>query len=235
MDDSGAPFNEARAHGRDGAVATRRSFAPVLQRAAFVVSAAMVPRTRTAAIAVRIPRRRFTVDEYHRMGEAGVLTEDDRVELLDGEIVQMSPIGTPHASTVARLTALLVHRFRKHATIWVQNPIVLDRWSEPQPDLCVLAPRADFYAELHPRPRDVLLGIEVMDSSRSYDRALKLPLYGKAELSEVWLIDLKAETVEVHRRPALRGYRTSATYARGQVIVPLAFPHMRVRVNEILG
>jgi Uma2 family endonuclease len=99
----------------------------------------------------------------------------------------------------------------------------------------VLAPRADFYAELHPRPRDVLLGIEVMDSSRSYDRTLKLPLYAKAELREVWLIDLKAETVDVHRRPALRGYRSSETYGRGRVITPLAFPRLRVRVNEILG
>jgi Uma2 family endonuclease len=195
----------------------------------------MVPRARSETAAVRIPRRRFTVDEYHRMGEAGVLTEDDRVELLDGEIVQMSPIGNPHASTVARLTTLLVRRFADRATIWVQNPIILDRWSEPQPDVCVLAPRADFYAAAHPRPREVLLGIEVMASSRGYDRTLKLPLYAKAELREVWLVDLKAQAIEVHRRPALRGYRSTETYGRGQAIRPLAFPRMRVRVNEILG
>ena len=182
-----------------------------------------------------IPRRRFTVDEYHRMGDAGVLTEDDRVELLDGQIIQMSPIGTPHASTVARLNTLLVRRFGKHATIWVQNPIILDRWSEPQPDLCVLAQRSDFYADAHPRPRDVLLGIEVMDTSRSYDRTLKLPLYAKAELREVWLVDLKAQTIDVHRRPALRGYREHQAYARGRTITPLAFPRLRIRVNEVLG
>lgn len=169
------------------------------------------------------------------MGEAGVLTEDDRVELLDGEIVQMSPIGTPHASTVARLTTLLVRRFGRRATIWVQNPIILDRWSEPQPDLCVLAERTDFYAGAHPRPRDVLLGIEVMDTSRSYDRTLKLPLYAKAELREVWLVDVRAQAIEVYRRPALRGYRVAATYVRGQAIKPLAFPRLRIRVNEILG
>lgn len=195
----------------------------------------MVPRARSETTAVRIPRRRFTVDEYHRMGEAGVLTEDDRVELLDGAIVRMSPIGTPHASTVARLNTLLVRRFADRATIWVQNPIVLDRWSEPQPDLCVLAPRVDFYAATHPRPRDVLLGIEVMASSRDYDRTLKLPLYAKAELREVWLVDPETETIAVHRRPALRGYLSSATYGRGQAIRPVAFPRMRVRVNEILG
>lgn len=169
------------------------------------------------------------------MGDAGVLTEDDRVELLDGEIVQMRPIGPPHASTVARLTALLVRRFGGRATIWIQNPIVLDRWSEPQPDLCVLAPRADFYGAAHPRPRDVLLGIEVMASRRDYDRTLKLPLYAKAELREVGLVDVKAETIEVHRRPALRGYRSSSTFRRGQAIAPLAFPRLRIRVNEILG
>jgi Uma2 family endonuclease len=195
----------------------------------------MVPRTRADAVSVRIPRRRFTIDEYHRMGEAGVLTEDDRVELLDGQIIQMSPIGPPHASTVARLNKLLMRRFGDQATIWIQNPIILDRWSEPQPDLCVLAPRSDFYGAAHPRPRDVLLGIEVMDSSRSYDRTLKLPLYAKAELREVWLVDLKTATIDVHRRPALRGYRDHETYARGRTIVPLAFPRVRIRVNEILG
>src|SRR5688572_9167291 len=188
----------------------------------------MVPRAKSDAATVAIPRRRFTVDEYHRMGEAGVLTEDDRVELLDGQIIQMSPIGPLHASTVARLHALFVRRLADRATIWSQNPIVLDRWSEPQPDVCVLAPRTDFYSAAHPRPRDVLLGIEVMDSSRSYDRTLKLPLYAKAELREVWLVDLKAETIDVHRRPALRGYREHHAYARGRTIVPLAFPRVRI-------
>jgi Uma2 family endonuclease len=195
----------------------------------------MVPRTRTDTVAVRIPRRRFTIDEYHRMGDAGVLTEDDHVELLDGEIVRMSPIGTPHASTVARLNALFMRRFGGHATIWVQNPIVLDRWSEPQPDLCVLAPRADFYASAYPRPRDVLLGVEVMDSSRGYDRTLKLPLYAKAELREIGLVDLKAGAIEIYRRPALRGYREQDTVGRGRTITPLAFPRMRVRVTDVLG
>jgi Uma2 family endonuclease len=164
-----------------------------------------------------------------------VLTEDDRVALLDGQVVQMSPIGPPHASTVARLTKLVVRRFDDRATIWGQNPIILDRWSEPQPDLCVLAERPDFDAGAHPRPRDVLSGIEVMDTSRSYDRTLRLPLYAKAELREVWLVDLKAQTIDVYRRPALRGYREHHAYARGRTLTPLAFPRLRIRVNEILG
>jgi Uma2 family endonuclease len=195
----------------------------------------MVPRTRTESAAARIPRRRFTTTEYHLMGEAGVLTDDDRVELLDGEIVQMSPIGVSHASRVDRFTALFGRRLGKRAIIRVQGPIVLDRYSEPQPDLSVLAPRTDFYDSAAPRPRDVLLAIEVMDSSRSYDRTLKLPLYARAELREVWLVDLRAEAIEVYTRPALRGYRDQQTFTRGASIVPLAFPRVRFRVAELLG
>jgi Uma2 family endonuclease len=194
----------------------------------------MVPRTRTDA-AAPIPRRRFTIDEYHRMGEAGVFAEDDRVELLDGAIIQMSPIGIPHSSSVDRLNAFFGRRLGRQAIIRVQGPIILDRWSEPQPDLSVLAPRADFYGHAQPRPRDVLLAIEVMDSSRSYDRTLKLPLYARAELREVWLVDLKAEVIERYRRPALRGYRDHDAFGRGRVLTPLAFPRARFRVNEILG
>lgn len=169
------------------------------------------------------------------MAEARVLAEDDRVELLDGQVVQMSPIGVPHASTVDRVAALFMRRLAGRANVRVQGPIVLDRFSQPQPDVSVLAVRRDFYGVRHPRPRDVLLAIEVVDSSGGYDRTLKLPLYAKAELREVWLVDLKAETVEVHRRPALRGYRQQQTFARGRAITPLAFPRMRFRVAELLG
>ena len=169
------------------------------------------------------------------MGEAGVFAEDDRVELLDGEIVQMRPIGIPHSSSVDRLNAFFSRRLGRRAIIRVQGPIILDRYSEPQPDLSVLAPRADFYGHAQPRPRDVLLAIEVMDSSRGYDRTLKLPLYARAELREVWLVDLKAEVIERYRKPALRGYRERAEFHRGRVLTPLAFPRVRFRVNEILG
>ena len=169
------------------------------------------------------------------MAEAGVLSEDDRVELLDGEIVQMSPIGIPHASSVDRIAELFRRRLVGRANIRVQGPIVLDRFSQPQPDVSVLALRADFYARAHPRPRDVLLAVEVMSSSRGYDRTLKLPLYARAELREVWLVDLKAQVIEVYTRPALRGYRAQTTVGRGRVLSPLAFPRVRFRVNEILG
>jgi Uma2 family endonuclease len=200
-----------------------------------VLRAEMVPRTRADAATVAIPRRRFTVAEYHRMGEAGVLTEDDRVELLGGEIIRMSPIGVAHASAVDRIGDVFRERLGARVIIRVQGPVVLDRFSQPQPDITILARRDDFYSTGHPRPKDLLLAIEVMDSSRSYDRTLKLPLYAKAELRDVWLVDLRAETVSVHRRPALRGYREERTYGRRETIVPLAFPRLRIRVNEILG
>lgn len=195
----------------------------------------MVPRTRSETAAASVPRRRFTIYEYHRMGEAGVLSEDDRVELLDGEIVQMSPIGIPHASSVDRLTALLIRRLGTRAIVRVQGPIILNRYSEPQPDLTVLAARDDFYSTAHPRPRDVLLAIEVMDTSRGYDRTLKLPLYARTEVREVWLVDLVERAIDVYRRPALRGYRQERRYVAGEALAPLAFPRVRLRVDELLA
>lgn len=169
------------------------------------------------------------------MGEAGVLTEDDRVELLDGTIIEMSPIGVAHASAVDRVAETFRERLGARANVRVQGPVVLDRYSQPQPDVSILVRREDFYAVRHPRPRDLLLAIEVMSTSAGYDRTLKLPLYAKAEVREVWLVDLKAQSIDVHRRPALRGYREQRTYQRGDTIVPLAFPRLRIRVNEILG
>jgi Uma2 family endonuclease len=195
----------------------------------------MVPRTRADVAVVRIPRRRFTVAEYHRMGEAGVLTEDDRVELLDGAIIEMSPIGVAHASAVDRIAETFRERLGARVNVRVQGPVVLDRYSQPQPDVSILARREDFYAVRHPRPRDVMLAIEIMSTSQGYDRTLKLPLYAKAEVREVWLVDLRAQAIEVHRRPALRGYREQRSYVRGDTIAPLAFPRLRIRVNEILG
>lgn len=185
--------------------------------------------------AVLPARRPFTRNDYYRMADAGILTEDDRVELLDGEIVQMTPISTPHASIVDRLTSLFVRRFGDRAIVRVQNPIVLNDLSEPQPDLTLLKPRADFYRREHPRPRDVLLVVEVIGSKKDYDRAVKLPLYARAGIREVWLVDLLAEAIEAHCKPALRGYRETTVLGRGRVVAAGAFPRVRFRVNEILG
>lgn len=179
--------------------------------------------------------RRFTVDEYHRMVEAGVLHEDDRVELLDGQIVVMTPIGSRHAATVDRLTHLFSQRVGNRAIVRVQNPIVLGQYWEPQPDLCLLRPRDDFYASAHPRDADVLLVVEVADTSASDDRERKLPEYARAGVAEAWLVDLERDAVEVHREPGPEGYREVNVLRVGDTLVPLLFPAASIPVDEVLG
>lgn len=163
-----------------------------------------------------LERYRFTVDEYHRLGEARILGEDDRVELIDGEILMMTPIGLRHAACVDRLTRLLVRLCGDAAIVRVQNPVALDDRSEPQPDFCLLRAREDFYATVHPRPADVLLLIEVADSSADYDRGTKLPLYGRSRIPEAWIVDLGREAVDVYRRPIPGGYAERHTHRRGE-------------------
>jgi len=156
-----------------------------------------------------VPRRaphRFSVTEYHRMAEAGILNEDSRVELIRGRIVDMSPIGAPHLGMVNRLTRLLVGVLTGRATISVQNPVRLDDGSEPQPDLAVLRPRADDYATSTPRPADVLLLIEVADSSLDDDRGEKVPLYAEHGIAECWIVNIPERNVEVHREPRNGSY-----------------------------
>ncbi len=135
-------------------------------------------------------RYRFTVEDYHKMAEVDILGEDDRVELIDGEIIEMAPIGRLHAVCVVRLTDLFGETLRRRAIVWAQNPIGLGERSEPQPDLALLRWRPNFYADADPRPEDVLLIIEVADTSLAYDRDIKVPLYARAGIPEVWLVDL---------------------------------------------
>src|SRR5262247_3069789 len=147
-------------------------------------------------MAVALRRYRFTVDEYERLAQARVLTQTDRVELLDGEIVEMTPIGDRHASVVARLTSLFSKYLGDRSIVWVQNPIQLRVVrSMPQPDVVLVRPRADFYAAGKPGPDDVLLLIEVMDTSAESDRGVKLPLYARAGIPEAWLLDLTTSRV----------------------------------------
>lgn len=185
-------------------------------------------------MAVPLLRRRFTVHEYHQMAEAGILTEDDRVELIEGEIVDMAPIGSQHAASVARLTVLF-SRVQGRGIVWVQNPIRLGEHSEPQPDLTLLKPRADFYAKAHPGPEDVLLVVEVSDTSAEYDREVKLPLYAQAGIPEVWLVDLATEGVEVYRTPTPQGYREARQLRRDQRLAPQAFPTLDLAVDDLFA
>jgi Uma2 family endonuclease len=185
-------------------------------------------------MAVEVLRRSFTVDEYHRMGEAGILREDDRVELIEGELITMTPIGSRHAACVARLVAQM-SQMQAKAIVWVQNPIRLGEHSEPQPDLALLRPRADFYAAFHPSPDAVLLVVEVGETSTAYDRVVKLPLYARASIPEVWLIDLAEERIEVYRQPASQGYQDVRMFRRGELLAPLALLDLPLAVNDVLG
>jgi Uma2 family endonuclease len=176
----------------------------------------------------------FTVEEYERMTETGILAEDDRVELIEGMIIEMTPIGSRHAACVARLTHLLTQRLGNQAIVWVQNPVRLSRHSEPQPDLALLRPRHDFYAGGHPEPADVQLLIEVADASLETDRTVKVPLYAKAGIPETWVVDLEGGRVEVFRGPNPDGYESVRAVPRGESVAPEAFPVATLAVGDLL-
>jgi Uma2 family endonuclease len=183
----------------------------------------------------RALRRRFTVDEYDRMGEAGIFSRDDRVELIDGEIVQMTPIGSRHAACVDRLAELLRSVLGQLAIVRVQSPIRLGSHSEPQPDLAVLRRREDFYVDAHPAPPDVLLVIEVADASADFDRVTKMPLYGQAGIPQAWLVDVAGPSLEDYRGPLAQGYYDVRTPRRGERVTLDAYPDLSLAVDDILG
>jgi Uma2 family endonuclease len=180
-----------------------------------------------------ITRRRFTVHDYHRMGEAGILHEDDRVELIEGQIVEMAAIGTRHFTCVNHLNRLLVRGVGDAAIVSVQNPVRLDEHTEPQPDLTVL--RVRDYRESLPVPEDVLLLIEVSDTTLAYDRGVKLPLYARAGIREVWIVDLVGEVIERHTDPSEDGYRHTERARQGGEIEPAALPELSISVEAVLG
>ena len=180
-------------------------------------------------------KRLFTVKEYHLMVDAGILKEDDRIELIKGEIVQMSPIGRFHAACVKRLNELFILRLPQLATVGVQDPIELDDNSEPQPDLVLLQRRADFYRSGHPQPQDILLIVEVADTTVESDREVKIPLYANSGIVEVWLVNIPAECIEVYRQPSVNGYQSMQVFGRGQSIIVAAFPDVNFTVDEVLG
>ena len=180
-------------------------------------------------------KRLFTVEEYRQMGAAGVLKDGERVELLEGEIVLMSPIGRRHAGTVIALNTFLGRALGDRAVISVQNPVELDAHSEPQPDVSVLKPRDDFYRSGHPKPGDTLLVIEVMDTSHEVDRGKKLRLYSEKSVSEVWLVDLTGEAIEVYRSPKGKRYAEERRLVRGDRISPATFADVEFAVEDILG
>ena len=184
----------------------------------------------------RRPKRRlFNVDEYYRMAEAGIFGPDERVELIEGAIIEMAAMGSPHGGCVTALSYWFSAHLSGRALVRVQLPVHLSNRSEPEPDLALVRPRPDFYRTSHPETPDVLLLIEVADSSLAFDRQSKLPLYAREGVSETWLIDLPHESVEVYRRPENGRYQDVATLTRGAGVSPLAFPDLTLTVDEILG
>jgi Uma2 family endonuclease len=183
---------------------------------------------------VQIEHKLFTVDEYEQMIAAGVLGEDDRLELIEGEIIKMSPIGAIHVFIVNRLTNLLAARVRERAIVSVQNPIRLAN-SQPQPDLTLLLPSVGLRPHSLPGAGDVLLLIEVADTTARFDQAVKVPVYGGEGIGEYWLVDIAKGVVEVYRGPGAGGYETKETFGPGDVVSPEAFPDVRLDVHDIVG
>ncbi|HVH68119.1 MAG TPA: Uma2 family endonuclease [Gemmatimonadales bacterium] len=186
-------------------------------------------------MAMPLTTHRFTVAEYQRMGEAGVFREDDRVELIDGQVVEMSPIGPRHAACVDRLTRVFSQRLGDRAVVRVRSPIVLGRHAAPQPDVTLLQPPIERYAEAHPEARDTLLVIEVADTTADYDRSVKVSLYARAGIAEVWLVDLEAHSIELSRTPKGGRYSDRRTARSGEIISPSVFPTVQISTDEVLG
>ena len=181
-----------------------------------------------------VQRYRFTVDEFMRMGEAGIFTGDDRVELIDGEILEMTPIGPLHAWIVDRLAELILARLAGKVHVRIQNPVRLGSQTEPQPDL-VVARRSGAYADRHPEAADVLLLIEVADSSLRYDRLEKVPRYGKAGVPETWVVDAEARDVTVYTEPGPDGYARQQVRRRGDAVVATSVPELGSSVDDVFG
>lgn len=184
-------------------------------------------------MALQVARRRFTVDEYHRLAEIGILSEDDRVELIEGSIVEMSAVGGRHAASVTETNWLLSRQLGPHLRIAVQNPVKISNYGEPEPDLAIIQARN--YGQELPTPEDVLYLIEVADSSLAYDREVKLPVYARAGIAETFLVDLIHDCIERHTEPSADGYRLIRRAGRGEIIKSTTIPGIALNVDEVLG
>ena len=179
-------------------------------------------------------RRRFNVAEYYAMADAGILGPDERVELLDGEIVVMAPIGNRHAFCVDWLTRFWILALAERAIVRIQNPVRLNNSSEPEPDITLLSWRDDFYASAHPGPQDVLLLIEVADSTVDFDRNEKLRLYARDGVVEVWIVNLQDRRVETYSEPEGDVYGSVRYYGPGESVAAKHFPDIALEVERII-
>lgn len=179
-------------------------------------------------------RHRLSADDFLRMAHSGILDEDDRVELIEGDLIDMAPIGTEHAGLVYWLSQRLTLMIGDGAIVGAQNPLYLDEHSQPQPDLLVLRAREDYYRQAHPRAADVLLLIEVADTSARFDREVKVPLYARHGVAEVWLVDVARRCVEVYRdpQPANGEYHQMTIHRQGE-LVPRDLPMVSIAVEQL--
>jgi len=186
-------------------------------------------------MAVAYERHRISVDEYHRMDDAGIFDPDKRIELIEGELIEtVGPMNPPHAAGVAMLTRILVTRFSDRADVRCRLPVILNDYSEPHPDFAVVRTDPRYYLDGHPQPASIFLLVEIADSSRDEDQRIRILLYGRSGVTESWLVDLIDDRVVIYRDPTPKGYGTVTFARRGETIAPLAFPNDHVPVNDIL-
>ena len=182
-----------------------------------------------------LTKRRFSTDDYHRMVGAGILSEDDRVELIDGEVLAMSPIGPRHCASVDRTTRAMVMAVGDRAIVRVQGSVQLDRFYEPQPDVVLLRPRDDFYVTRHPGGRDTFLVVEIADSSLDYDRDIKAPMYAALGVPEYWLADVIGKVLTAYTSPSRGEYRRRREHRPGESIAPQLLSDIVIPVGVLLG
>ena len=183
---------------------------------------------------VEATKKLFTVDEYYRMAEAGILKPEDRVELIDGEIIEMSPIGNRHLGCVNRATHLFTSLLGKRVVVSIQHPLRLSNYTEPEPDIVLLKPRADYYASKTPTADDALLVIEVADTTLSYDLNVKTPRYATAAVPEVWIVNLRDDLLQVYRDPSAGTYQASLVLRRTESVSPVSFPDLILSAEQLL-
>ncbi len=186
------------------------------------------------ATATTPTRKKFTVEEYHQLGELGIIGPDERTELIDGDIMLMAPMGSGHVSCLIGLIEIFPKLLNDRASVVAQTPVRLNGRLEPEPDISILKRRGDRYRYQLPQPQDVYLLIEVSVTTAGYDRNEKSVLYSQAGIIELWIVDVKAELIEVYRNPGPNGYESIQQFRRGESISPLSFPDIEISVDDIL-
>jgi Uma2 family endonuclease len=184
---------------------------------------------------VEISRKLFSIDDCYRMADVGILSPQDRVELIRGEIINMTPIGSRHGAVVDRTAQTITRQMGDAVIVRAQGTVVLDRFSAPQPDIAVLRKKDDFYAGKNPGPADILLIVEVAESSLEYDRTVKAALYAIAGIPEYWIADLQSGRLICHLNPAQDVYRVAREFHPGDQVTPQLLPELVIPIEVLTG